>query len=494
MMLTRRLFSEVILEELKHLIDRYELDESSKDGVVVDANYALPESFWTNYGKSAGAESGHLRTIANAERIKKAKNWSIKRFTWVAGDKDRARELLDDLHGFNERLYWASNLGGDKVAFTTLPSKVLPQVLDTANLERLAIASTEYYPELGMCSAFKIEVLEIAKESSKSVEMKNAYRRQLTTIERKKDLEYNRSLARYKSGEQPAEMVIIEDKMYTAGLESSKADLIHKRVFEVARLLSKRPKPSGFRVLDCLGYVRDLSRTCYSFIFRLPPEFGETEPPCTLQALLESHPKPALGTRFALARTISTSILYLQACAILHKAIASRNILVFKRPGSSEYDFCSPFICGFDFSWPYGEEFKSEPIDLASSGGMYELGYAHPDYNFSDKQRFLKAYDVYSLGVILLEIALWQPLQSLGRVSARDKLREELIQKVGQLEQDVGQVYAAVVARCLTGDIKNDQVPTASITVNTDEDPSLDDTWQLMFVQNIVESLEKCFA
>ena len=272
-----------------------------------------------------------------------------------------------------------------------------------------------------MCSNFKLEVLKIAEESSQTVDLRNRYKKKPSSLEPLDVLNSERRLGAFRGEDNAVETVFLEDKFYDTTPDGSHEAFIHKRVYEIARLLSITPKPSRFRVLDCLGYYLDQSRKRYSFIFRISEKFANGTKICILGSLMDPGnaqyiPKPALGQRFALARSIATSLLYLQACSILHKAFASHNVILFKQDQSIaetgiDPGFSPPFISGFDFARPHGPNFKSEPTRTRNN---HELLFAHPDYDFSDRQRFLKAYDVYSLGLMLVQIALWQPLETLA--------------------------------------------------------------------------------
>ena len=69
-----------------------------------------------------------------------------------------------------------------------------------------------------------------------------------------------------------------------------------------------------------------------------------------------------------------------------------------------------------------------------------------------------------------------------------------MIEKAGELEQEVGEVYARVVARCLTGDLECETRPTEVVGMAADEDTVADNEWQMKFVQNVVQQLDQCYA
>lgn len=68
-------------------------------------------------------------------------------------------------------------------------------------------------------------------------------------------------------------------------------------------------------------------------------------------------------------------------------------------------------------------------------------------------------HDIYSLGVVLLEIGLWQPVAALEKTQFRDLVYADRfdVQELFQTEAarrlpfGLGSAYAEVVRKCLTG-------------------------------------------
>jgi hypothetical protein len=70
-----------------------------------------------------------------------------------------------------------------------------------------------------------------------------------------------------------------------------------------------------------------------------------------------------------------------------------------------------PLVCGFDYT---RHESEWATIDKASLAG--EVGAAmsrFPAYQGDAAEGYRVGYDVYSVGLVLVEIALWMPLESL---------------------------------------------------------------------------------
>jgi hypothetical protein len=481
----------VSLESLGSLIEKYELDEG---GEVTGLNFTLPDRFWL---QSPGKQMPSDAATKNEKRIREGSRISRKRFTWAAADSELSQNLISDLRLFNEDLRYASK-EMSMSSVSTLPSKVLPQVLDPKELERLVAAATEMYPELGKCAAFKLEALEIARNAGAPAKVQNEMiRRRTLILTPSASLRSFRNLVQYVD-EGNEKTVLLEDKYYPKERDQAYDQFVHKRVYEIAKLLALTPKPSKFRALDCLGYVHDRIRGCYSFIFQLPPNFDDSKVPVCLNALWSESSEQrisnlALGRRFDIARAVAASLLYLHACGILHKALHSGNILFFQRTGETLPDLTSPFLLGYDYARPHGTAFKSEAIDVVE--GPDDHVSAHPDYDPTAKRRYLKAYDLYSLGVLLLEIALWKSATTLVPPNmARSEARIILINETSNLEPLVGGQFAGVVARCLTGNIYEKGVPTTALSSTSDEEDKFDVEIQNAFVRNIIEPLDKCYA
>jgi hypothetical protein len=171
-----------------------------------------------------------------------------------------------------------------------------------------------------------------------------------------------------------------------------------------------------------------------------------------------------------LALMIAESLFYLHAVNWLHKGLRSKGILFFTDINQKETELSSPVVSGFDFSRPD----LPEEITVRHPSNIFDDLYRHPERlkdASASTPRSQKSHDVYSLGIILLEIAFWQPIEvvmgiEMDRKSARSlvrKIRERILDRrdgimVGKqstmagLEGRVGEVYAEVVRRCVQGE------------------------------------------
>lgn len=199
---------------------------------------------------------------------------------------------------------------------------------------------------------------------------------------------------------------------------------IENRVMLLARLLQVE-KPAAFHAPRCLGYVRrpmDEGRLEFGFVFAPPPEtIANTIQ--TLRELLERRPKPALVARIALCCKLAESIDSFHAVDWLHKGFRSENVL-FLGPVATEVEggddappspgpspsLARPYVTGFELSRPRDMPDLTEKPVFDAAADIYR----HPHAQSGDGElSFRKAFDLYSLGVVLLEVAVWRPVDNL---------------------------------------------------------------------------------
>ncbi|KAL2129909.1 hypothetical protein VTI74DRAFT_7152 [Chaetomium olivicolor] len=256
-------------------------------------------------------------------------------------------------------------------------------------------------------------------------------------------------------------------------------NVIVERVGKLAALLNHTPKPEAFRTPHCLGFFdkattggvededEDILNMRLGLVFERPLDdnLHATLPPISLRELLETSRKPRLTDRVKLAHAISNCLLYLHAVNWLHKGLRSHNI-VFFRTVAGHVDYAKPYLSGFDFSRPARAD---EMTDIPGPGDDAEYNlYRHPcaqsSNNLSpdERERFKKSFDIYSLGVLLVEIAHWKTVETVlgidmnaarGRPSIALRVREKLLaeEQIAELGAAMGAVYEAAARKCIAG-------------------------------------------
>jgi hypothetical protein len=114
----------------------------------------------------------------------------------------------------------------------------------------------------------------------------------------------------------------------------------------------------------------------------------------------------SLKARVGLAQQLAKCLLYLHATNWLHKALRSSSIVFFSEKEGPEIN--RPYISGFEYSRP---DQNNATFTGAPENPEWAV-YCHPDY-LGRPGYFRKTYGIYSLGIILLEIAYWKRAEAI---------------------------------------------------------------------------------
>ncbi|KAL8694793.1 MAG: hypothetical protein Q9218_000639 [Villophora microphyllina] len=231
---------------------------------------------------------------------------------------------------------------------------------------------------------------------------------------------------------------------------------------EELAILLMAPKPDEFCIAPCIGYSilqHGEGNPRPALIFKHPIGIDPHVRPLSLLSALQECTKPNLTHRIALARKLARCLLYLHTVNWLHKALRSSNILFFPS-AEAEIDFRSPYVTGFDNS--RRSRFDEATTQVPRIGGM-EV-YRHPDTQIDGPMLpYRKTFDIYSLGLVLVEIALWEPIVSIMSIQnsvdrsrkATSSVRERWIASeprlLDALRAEMGEKYAGAVETCLKG-------------------------------------------
>ncbi|KAL8764149.1 MAG: hypothetical protein Q9194_007151, partial [Teloschistes cf. exilis] len=185
-------------------------------------------------------------------------------------------------------------------------------------------------------------------------------------------------------------------------------------------------KPDLLRVPDCIGYFDDprckennYRRDRLGFVFRWPSSTS-TGPVC-LRTLITSQTKPMLTERIALAKAIGNCHMSLHSVNWFHKGIRSRNILFFPEE-DGDFDYSQPYLSGFGYSRPSFREDMTEVPSQDPAADIYRHPRTHGLGPWEGRQGFKRTFDIYSLGLVLVGIATWQPLETVLGLGDPDSL------------------------------------------------------------------------
>ena len=270
----------------------------------------------------------------------------------------------------------------------------------------------------------------------------------------------NASLANHK--------VVVEFISYNAATMVEKAQ---ETIGELAFILN-RSDPSVFHILKCIHLYQEQSSSgrspLYGLVFEMPlgletirdlsdivadgkntgtqvDEVGAARP---LPQDVKKMQK--IGSKSRIAYQLSVSLRYLHSFGYVHQTIRTSNILI----GSSEnVDRVEGYLSGFERSRPNAGASNQRRLDADWRNNIYRSPDRVANTDEETIKRHTMSHDIYSLGVVLLELGLFQPLTSMESKfknktaeTARDNL-EELAKE--ELPSRMGDTYAKVALYCL---------------------------------------------
>jgi hypothetical protein len=229
-----------------------------------------------------------------------------------------------------------------------------------------------------------------------------------------------------------------------------------ERATSLASMLHLDNKPERLRCLDLVGYATvdtaigggDTKRPDFCFLYR-PPDFAnESAEPITLRAALQlpERERPTLAERFNIAVTVAQSILEFHSNNWLHKAVCSSNVLFFKDKRGDRYVFSEPFA--------RPDSAKDKTLD--AFGGVDFDVFCHPDLvqtienGNTGKPRYQRQYDIYGLGMTLLEIGCWMPVANYLRKKSPGRSVQDHFVKICNeaVPSRMGTQFRDVIAKC----------------------------------------------
>ncbi|KAJ5605588.1 hypothetical protein N7510_008369 [Penicillium lagena] len=243
----------------------------------------------------------------------------------------------------------------------------------------------------------------------------------------------------------------------------SKSSRIEKLQQSVEQLL-QNARVAHLGLLRFLGYTVDRPNARYAFLYQMPVDyFPFLQNPSDL--LRELKPKPLvallpsaedyrekrvpnLETRFRLAYDLLMSALHMRSQNAVHGNINSSNVIFF--PGRIDANNDESGLAP-DLRRPY----LTTPARFSGDGPTPEplatAMYRHPEDKRSLEDDGAWAYDLYSLGLVLLEIGLWAPIGRLWKMKYdrswfKHRVEDLYVKKLGP---KCGSAYLQAVQLCL---------------------------------------------
>ncbi|KAJ5984982.1 hypothetical protein N7522_012178 [Penicillium canescens] len=209
---------------------------------------------------------------------------------------------------------------------------------------------------------------------------------------------------------------------------------------------------NAFHILQCHGVVRTKDPNTkqilsFDFIFNIPKGCSR---PRSLRSHLLSQVDCTLGDKMNLAKQLATSINYIHVLDFVHKNVRPETVLIFQGNGRSS-QLGPLFLLGF-------KAFRmadSKTLRLGNSAWEENI-YQHPDrQGIAPDADYIMQHDIYSLGVCLLEIGLWESFVSSENhthLSMEDGLLKDQYTALAKekLPIKMGEKYTQVVVNCLS--------------------------------------------
>jgi hypothetical protein len=257
-------------------------------------------------------------------------------------------------------------------------------------------------------------------------------------------------------------------------IESVKREL--RSLVKILRLASDQHSDT-FKVLYCHGFYEQPEQ--YGLIYRLPPTIQideymhcESLGNILMQETYNSLLGANLQNRLDLAKSLAATISHLHSVQWVHKSFNPDNILLFGRrippstttiPSPSlQFDWSHPYLVGFDASRANRAHSDKLPSNLRWENRVY----THPSKQRSlQTPRFEYKFDIYSLGVVLLEIGRLQCFKhdQYRKCSAwtnipATEVQRKFVEMARELRGRVGRTYAEIVEVCLVAgfDVRED--------------------------------------
>jgi hypothetical protein len=243
-------------------------------------------------------------------------------------------------------------------------------------------------------------------------------------------------------------------------------DLQTRDVRELARKLSCAG-PFAFGILQCRGVVRTVKPgnrrpSSFDFVFQIPKELSNE--PKSLCSYLSSHANHTLTDRFKLAKQLAKSVSYVHTLGFVHKNVRPETILAFQDNKSA---LGSLFLTGFE-----KVRMAIGRTRLSGDSAWEKNLYRHPQrQGVNPEETYVMQHDIYSLGVCLLEIGMWESFVSYKNDATTDPvpatvlgitlggtefsrpvlMKEHLVALAKRdLPKGMGERYEEIVVNCLT--------------------------------------------
>jgi hypothetical protein len=167
--------------------------------------------------------------------------------------------------------------------------------------------------------------------------------------------------------------------------------------------------------------------------------------------------RPSLGLRYQLAYKLAQALSDFQSIGWVHQGYRSENVIFLSQSGiidlAHDVPYAQPLLFGYG-----GSRLDSGPSANLYDGNPIRNLYRHPGrWGPHPSERFSKMHDIYSLGVLLLEIGYWACITELVGKDYQKRgvdakvVRQQLFDLTvnPRIMNLMGEMYGRIAALCL---------------------------------------------
>ncbi|EKJ68655.1 hypothetical protein FPSE_11166 [Fusarium pseudograminearum CS3096] len=258
---------------------------------------------------------------------------------------------------------------------------------------------------------------------------------------------------------------LILDSLTCSSTSKISRSLVVKDVKSLAQKLYAHQDP-GYGLFKCKGVLKRDTRDQnedqlnFTLVFKVPRYL--LEPRSMRKMLLRAECPNSLSEVVRIGQELAKAVSYIHLLDFVHKKICPESILLLRH---IEKDYLAAYLVGF-------QKFRKDGgmTSLLGSSDWPQMLYCHPKrYGQRPEDAYIMQHDIYSLGVCLLEIGLWESLVRYGEsgqlvpsqlikdylpssgMGSIESLKQHLVMLARtRLPRRIGSKYAEIVETCLT--------------------------------------------
>ena len=354
------------------------------------------------------------------------KNHPMRRLRWATIDKSKLEKLLGDVR---QRIgcLWDILAFEDRLFIRESLSHLLRNgIANTRNHEELTCLSElalDVESRVSVAGQLKRTILEIhSREHDAALSSTGKSSGSRTRVLRALKLRSSLLSSDAGSSGEEREIVSYADEHVLVEFKFLGPDNVAQRKLSIRAenlaILLSQIETASLYTLQCKGFIK--KNGYILLVFEVP---ASTVPVAittssdraylTLSnARLQQDCLPDLDTRLSWALRLAETVLQLHTAGWVHKSISPAHILFLKRQGENESEsrqFAGPYLSGFGCAREISPSaFSDEQPDMPE-----EIAYRHPLAQGLRRCPFRPQFDVYALGIVLIELGLWSSISDI---------------------------------------------------------------------------------